>query len=501
MNIRLPFILIYPLFFTLTITAQTWTQEGSDIDGESAGHRSGRSISLSSDGSTVAIGSWGNDGNGSDAPYVRIYKNISGTWTQVGSDINREAPGDGYSFSCLISLSSDGSVVAIGAPWNDGNGINAGQVRIYKNISGTWTQVGSDIDGEAAYDYLGLSVSLNSDGSTIAIGVPFNGTNPKLAGYVRVYKNISDNWIQVGSDIYGEAAGDYSGYSVSLSSDGSIVAIGAVCNDGNGDSSGHVRVYGNISGNWTQIGSDIDGEAAYDYSGNTVSLSSDGSIVAIGADCNFGNDSNSGYVRVYKNTSGTWTQIGSDINGEEDGDRSGISISLSNDGSIVAIGAHSNDGNGLDAGHVRIYKNISGTWTQVGSDIDGEAVGDGSGYSVSLSSDGSIVAIGARNNDGNGSNAGHVRVYSWVGTTSVLNILSNVSISLFPNPTSGSVHIQTSPELIGAGYRVTTNYGSEVLQGEISGFDTQLDLKDFAEGVYFINVGDKLQQSLKVMKR
>tara|TARA_B110000902_G_C14256605_1_gene568148 strand:+ start:59 stop:1564 length:1506 start_codon:yes stop_codon:yes gene_type:complete len=501
MNIRLPFILIYPLFFTLTITAQTWTQEGSDIDGESAGHRSGRSISLSSDGSTVAIGSWGNDGNGSDAGYVRIYKNISGTWTQVGSDINREAPGDQYAFNGLISLSSDGSVVAIGAPWNDGNGINAGQVRIYINISGTWTQVGSDIDGEAAYDYLGLSVSLNSDGSTIAIGVPFNGTNPKLAGYVRVYKNISDNWIQVGSDIYGEAAGDYSGHSVSLSSDGSIVAIGAVCNDGNGDSSGHVRVYANISGNWTQIGSDIDGEVAYDYSGYTVSLSSDGSIVAIGADCNFGNDSNSGYVRVYKNISGTWTQIGSDINGEEDGDRSGISISLSNDGSIVAIGAHSNDGNGSDAGQVRIYKNISGTWTQVGSDIDGEAAGDGSGYSVSLSSDGSIVAIAAPYNDGNGSDAGQVRVYSWVGTTSVLNILNNVSISLFPNPTSGSVHIQTSPELIGAGYRVITNYGSEVLQGEISGFDTELDLKDFAEGVYFINVGDKLQQSLKVMKR
>ena len=82
-----------------------------------------------------------------------------------------------------------------------------------------------------------------------------------------------------------------------------------------------------------------------------------------------------------------------------------------------------------------------------------------------------------------------------------MNILNNVSISLFPNPTSGSVHIQTSPELIGAGYRVITNYGSEVLQGEISGFDTELDLKDFAEGVYFINVGDKLQQSLKVMKR
>jgi hypothetical protein len=76
----------------------------------------------------------------------------------------------------------------------------------------------------------------------------------------------------------------------------------------------------------------------------------------------------------------------------------------------VAIGAYGNDGNATDAGHVRIYKNISGTWTQVGADIDGEAVNDESGISVSLSSDGSIVAIGAKYNDGTGSNAGHVRV-------------------------------------------------------------------------------------------
>ena len=47
-------------------------------------------------------------------------------------------------------------------------------------------------------------------------------------------------WTQIGSDINGEYADDYSGYSVSLSSDGSVVAIGAI---GNGDYSGHVRVY------------------------------------------------------------------------------------------------------------------------------------------------------------------------------------------------------------------------------------------------------------------
>jgi len=49
---------------------------------------------------------------------------------------------------------------------------------------------------------------------------------------------------------------------------------------------------------------------------------------------------------------------------------------------------------------------------KLGGDIDGEAAGDYSDYSVSLSSDGMTVSIGERYNDGNGDNSGHVRVYS-----------------------------------------------------------------------------------------
>ena len=69
-----------------------------------------------------------------------------------------------------------------------------------------------------------------------------------------------------------------------------------------------------------------------------------------------------------------WTQIGSDIDGEAYNDRSGHSVSLSSDGSVVAIGAFANDGNGTNSGHVRIYENNNGTWTQIGSDIDGESL-------------------------------------------------------------------------------------------------------------------------------
>ena len=110
-------------------------------------------------------------------------------------------------------------------------------------------------------------------------------------------------------------------------------------------------------------------------------------------------------------------QQGLDIDGEAAGDFSGYSVSLSSDGSTVAIGANGNDGAGSDAGHVRVYAWNGSSWTQQGSDIDGEAAGDYSGSSVSLSSDGSTVAIGANGNDVAGSDAGHVRVYA-IGTGS-----------------------------------------------------------------------------------
>jgi Flp pilus assembly pilin Flp len=392
---------------------------GSDIDGEAANDRSG-SVSLSSDGSTVAIGAYQNDGSGANSGHVRVYENTSGTWTKIGVDIDGEAASDQSGRS--VSLSGDGNTVAIGAYPNSGNGAVSGHVRVYENISGTWTQVGSDIDGEATYDYSGYSVSLSSDGSIVAIGAygndgsSGNGTvsSSGAPGHVRVYKNISGTWTQVGADIDGEAAGDKSGQSVSLSSDGSVVAIGALYNDGTASDAGHVRVYKNISGTWTQVGADIDGEAAIDQSGS-VSLSSDGSTVAIGANSNDGNGTSAGHVRVYKNISGTWTQLGADIDGETAGDAMGGlgSVSLNSDGSILAIGVSTTEGNtGTNAGGVYVYQYISGTWTQIRSTIYGEAANDGSGSSVSLSSDGSTVAIGATGNDGNGSHAGHVRVYA-----------------------------------------------------------------------------------------
>jgi len=286
---------------------------------------------------------------------------VTSDWIQQGADIGGEAAHDQSGWS--VSLSSDGTTVAIGARYNDGNGTFSGHVRIYAWNSATsvWEQQGADIDGEAEYDYSGYNVSLSSDGTTVAIGAESNDGNGPSSGHVRIYAwdSATSAWEQQGADMDGEAAGDQSGTSVSLSSDGTNVAIGAPYNDANGSNSGHVRIYAwnSVTSAWDQQGADIDGEAANDNSGISVSLSSDGTTVAIGAPYNTDNGIYPGHVRIYAWNSATsaWEQQGADIDGEAANDYSGISVSLSSDGTTVAIGAHGNDGSGSDSGHVRIY--------------------------------------------------------------------------------------------------------------------------------------------------
>src|SRR5690606_30073442 len=101
-----------------------------------------------------------------DAGHVRIYSNASGTWTQVGDDIEGEAAGDQSGFR--VALSADGSIVAIGAPHK--NNLN-GQTRVYQNVFGVWTQVGLDIDGYGQ-NFLGQGMALSGDGSILALGAP-----------------------------------------------------------------------------------------------------------------------------------------------------------------------------------------------------------------------------------------------------------------------------------------------------------------------------------------
>ena len=389
-------------------------QIGLDIDGKNAYDRSGYSVSINSDGTIVAIGSPGNDDGGINAGHTRVYQYTNNVWTQLGGDIKGENAGDRSGWS--VSLNNAGTIVAIGAKYNNGNGYRTGHARIYQWQGGVWTQLGSDIDGESQYDYSGFGVSLSGDGTTVAIGSPLASSRH---GHVRIYKYASNAWTQLGANIDGESAYDYSGRDngVVLSDDGTIVAIGAPsAYDGNGVRTGHTRIYKYASNVWTQLGADIDGEASFDGFGSGVSLSGDGTTVAIGAPSAYdGNGVRTGHTRIYKYASNAWTQLGTDIDGKNAGDFSGQSVSLSSDGTTVAIGAlYTGVGKQRHSGHTRIYKYASSAWTQFGVDFDGESRYDYSGQSVSLSGDGTTVAIGAQYNDGHLNvrpDSGHTRVY------------------------------------------------------------------------------------------
>ena len=436
-------------------TSIIWQQIGSSILGE-ANDQSGSSVSSSADGMIVAIGS---PNHNSNQGTVRVFKRDLNTaigWSQFGGDIDGEA-GDQSGFS--ISLSADGKFIAIGSPGHDTDTTNPllsrGTVRIYQLDIGqifgpltalNWTQVGDDIDGETNQDKSGSSVSLSADGMIVAIGAPMHEldiNNPASLGpgTTRIYQRDTDptnsvGWKKIGSNILA-TFNDKSGTSVSLSADGRIVAIGSPGHESdiNGPVSlllGTVRIYQsdtNLS-SWKQLGNDIDGESG-DGSGQSVSLSANGTIVAIGS-----SEANSGkgIVRIYErdtdpNNSLGWKQLNSNIENGLGSYVIGRSISLSADGMIVAV-AYTPSGNsnviGLP-GFVRIFKRdtTSTNWIQIGDNIDIDNF-PMKGLSLSLSANGKIIVIGSGRNDINTN--GEVIIYNLADE--FLNLAVNNSIIL-----------------------------------------------------------------------
>jgi hypothetical protein len=222
-------------------------------------------------------------------------------------------------------------------------------------------------------------------------------------------------WVQLGQTVNGDFTGDDFGWSCRLNAAGTRVVVSARYSDEGGTDSGQVKVF-DLSGNvWYQLGQTLVG-AAGDFAGVSVSMNGSGSRIAIayyGSDIN---GANAGDVKLFDLSGNTWTQVGQTIVGEAAGDLA-TTVALNYSGSIIAYGSHGNDGGGSNAGSTRVFEYNGSSWVKLGQDIDGEAGGDNSGSKLSINDDGTIVAIGAGNNDGSGSNAGHVRVYQYNGSS------------------------------------------------------------------------------------
>jgi len=161
---------------------------------------------------------------------ARIFQLDEGTGSYVPIwDIYGEALGDQCGFS--VSMSRSGRRIAVGSIGSDKNGENAGQVRIYEEdeIAKTWTLV-HDIIGEQETTLFGTSVSLSQDGSSIAVGAPYHseGADMTKNGRSYVYREVQESeWEQIGQPIYGASSNDLFGWPVSFLPNAQFVSVGS----------------------------------------------------------------------------------------------------------------------------------------------------------------------------------------------------------------------------------------------------------------------------------
>ena len=267
-------------------------------------------------------------------------------------------------------------------------------------------QIGANIYGELPSSRAGFALSLSSDGTRVAIGAHQNEENGLDAGSARIYEWDGLEWVQLGEDIDGEAAGDNAGYSIALSSEGNIVAIGDNKYDGGGVNSGKARIFEWDGEAWNQLGNSIEGENMDDHTGHSIALSSNGRIVAIGALKHNGNGGDAGRVSIFEWNGQNWNQLGGNIDGAGANDHFGYAISLSDDGYRIVISPEGVIGS---EEYVIAYEFDGQDWIKMGETLFGDDENINFGISVALSPDGNRIAVGAIR--GNEDNSGYVIIY------------------------------------------------------------------------------------------
>jgi hypothetical protein len=353
----------------------------------------GEHVVVSRDGSTIASGA--PKGN-----YVEVFRRNGARWDRIGQRLEGDANGD--QFGRCVDLNADGSMLIVGAWNNDDSGIDSGHVRVFRLVGDQWEKVGTTLKADASLDRFGWYVTMSDDGHTIAVSAREADVGDKTdAGYVRVFTlDGNDEWSQLGPDIEGETQREQFGRSITMSSNGQRLAIGTTEWD---QLTGIVRVFDYSSGNWNQVGQDLVGDNGGDFFGSGVSLSKDGSMLAIGAD---GYNNRSGVVRVYRFNGSYWSQYGNDVLADGELDALGMhQVGLSADGCCLIAGA-SHRNNDMGTGYIYAYENDG--WNRI-VEVNGYQQNDRFGESVSISDDCKVSVFGASEND---YRTGYFKVYT-----------------------------------------------------------------------------------------
>jgi hypothetical protein len=359
----------------------------------STGDQFGRSVALSSDGTTAICGVPYDDPNsiGSNTGSAVVFICSNKTWTQQAIlSPTGYAPFDETGTS--VAISSDGNTAIIGRP----GGSIIGNAIVFTRSGATWTQqqIISQTGGTPGNKF-GFSVALSSDGNTAIVGA-YSANSQQ--GNATIFTRSGITWTQQQTITQtGGAANDLFGVSVALSSDGNTAIVGAYFDDvGANVDQGSATIFTRSGATWTQQQTITQtGGAANDGFGWAVALSSDGNTAIV---TTYFINSFQGNATIFTRSGGVWTQQQTitKSNGAAN-DQFGWSVTLSGDGNTAILGARlSNSVAGSTTGSATVFTRLNSVWTQqqVISRTNG-ATGDRLGSAVALSTDGNTAIAGA----------------------------------------------------------------------------------------------------------
>jgi hypothetical protein len=319
-----------------------------------------------------------------------------------------------------VAVSGDGSTVVAGVRSKQiGSNAAQGAAYVFTRPASGWSSVTQTArltasDG-AAFDQLGYSVAVSTDGSTVVAG-PFQKRIGSNTGQGAMYVFVKPTFAWASATETARltasdgAANDSLGSSVAVSGDGSTVAAGAyVKNVGSNLAQGEAYVFVRPVSGWAN-GTEAarltasDG-ASNDFLGYSVAVSGDGATVAAGADGkDIGGNPNQGAVYAFVKPVSGWaskTETATLI--ATDGTIGGLlgwSTAVSGDGATVAAGARGTEvGPNVNQGKAYVFVRPVSGWASRG-EAAGLTASDGAendnlGNSVAVSSDGSTVVAGA----------------------------------------------------------------------------------------------------------
>lgn len=293
-----------------------WVQLGQDLIG-TGGDEFGWSVSMNSDGNRIAVGAPKSDDGGYDSGITKIYELSGSQWVQLGQSIVGESINaySGYS----IQLNSIGNRIVIADYYAEVEGVY-GQAKVFEYNGSQWVQMGQSIPGiyDAIIQTYIDEVVINSIGDIIGFLSRRGGT----AGVVRVLKWDGVQWNQLVDNLVDAVEIDnYIGLGLSMNSSGDTIAFNDVIGDHIYGYEGKVFIFKYDGVSWSQLGNTIEKDPSGVTYGGGLSLNADGNRIVISDTYwpYYNNPYNNiGAVYVYEYNGTYWEKIIFNIEGPED---------------------------------------------------------------------------------------------------------------------------------------------------------------------------------------